>query len=128
MVASTVCWTSGRKKLWRLYVNVMLKPQIHWRRPVSGLHSRPGRSKSISATSPGGVGHAHRIAATAAQLDGQTPDEAFQGGVRNVHAAPTEQVLHARQLQMVVLQPSGDLLAIWLQPIRLEATPTSAAR
>ena len=29
MVASTVWWTSGHKKLWRLYVSVMLKPQIH---------------------------------------------------------------------------------------------------
>src|SRR5439155_700321 len=56
MVASTVWWISGHKKLWRLYVRVMLKPQIHWPRPVSGLRSRPSRSKSISATSPGGVG------------------------------------------------------------------------
>ena len=31
--------------------------------------------------------HTHRIAASTARFEAQVPDEAFQGGVRDVHAA-----------------------------------------
>jgi hypothetical protein len=36
-----------------------------------------------------------------------------------VQATLAQQLLHARQLQMLILQPGGDLLAIRLEPIRL---------
>ncbi len=67
--------------------------------------------------------HTHRIAASAARFETQAPDEAFQGGVRDVHAALAQQLLHARHLQVLLLQPGGDLLAIRLQPIGLRRYP-----
>jgi len=36
-----------------------------------------------------------------------------------VHAALAQQLLHARQLQVLILQPRPDLLAIRRQPICL---------
>jgi hypothetical protein len=64
--------------------------------------------------------HAHRIAApTMAWSVAQPPDEAFQRGVRDVQAMVTQQLLHTRQLQMLIPQPRRDLLAIRVQPICL---------
>jgi hypothetical protein len=43
----------------------------------------------------------------------QPPREALQGGISHVQAALAKQLLHTRQLQMVLLQPGGDLLGVW---------------
>src|SRR5579859_7925658 len=67
--------------------------------------------------------HTDRIAASPARFEAQAPDEAFQGGVRDVHAALAEQLLHARHLQVLLSQPGRDLLAAWLQPIGLRRCP-----
>ena len=70
--------------------------------------------------------HAHRIPASAARLVAQPPDEAFQGGVRDAQAILlVQQLLHARQLQLVLLEPGRDLLPMRLQSIRLWRCPRS---
>jgi hypothetical protein len=53
----------------------------------------------------------------------QPPDEAFERGVRDVQTLVAQQLLHARYLQVLVLQPRRDLLAIRLQPIGLRRCP-----
>ncbi len=62
--------------------------------------------------------HVYLYAGCWSQRDA-APDEAFQRGVRDVHAALAQQLLDACQLQVLILQPRRDLLAIRLQPVRL---------
>lgn len=68
--------------------------------------------------------HAHRVAAAAAGLEAQAPHEALEGGVRDVQAMLlVQQLLHARQLKMLILQPRRDLLTVRRQPISLRGAP-----